>query len=75
LRIDKSPPPYSSPLPTAGRHLWGEDRRGDLSELIIPPYPPEAVKKLLQVERAGGDIKKVLERYLFGLTAYNEKLQ
>jgi hypothetical protein len=27
---------------------------------------PEAVKKLLQVERAGRDIEKVLQRYLFG---------
>jgi hypothetical protein len=28
--------------------------------------PPEAVKKLLQVGRAGRDIEKVLQRYLFG---------
>jgi len=40
-----------------------------------PALRPEAVKRLLQVERAGGDIEKVLERYLFGLTTYNEKLQ
>jgi len=33
------------------------------------------VKKLLQVERAGGDIEKVLERYLFGLPTHNKKLQ
>jgi hypothetical protein len=26
----------------------------------IPPHPPEAVKKFLQVERAGRDIEKVL---------------
>jgi len=39
------------------------------------PSSPEAVKKLLQVKRAGGDIEKVLERYLFGLPTYNEKLQ
>jgi hypothetical protein len=42
---------------------------------INPPHPPEAVKKLLQVERAGRDIEKVLERYLFGLTTYNETLR
>jgi len=40
-----------------------------------PPLPPEAMKRLLQVERVGGDIEKVLERYLFGLTTYNEKLE
>jgi hypothetical protein len=33
---------------------------------IDPPSPHEAVKKLLQVERAGRDIEKVLQRYLFG---------
>jgi hypothetical protein len=30
------------------------------------PLAPEAVKKLLQVERSGRDIEKVLQRYLFG---------
>jgi hypothetical protein len=30
---------------------------------------------MLQVERAGRDIEKVLERYLFGLTTHYEKLQ
>jgi len=39
------------------------------------PFSPEAVKKLLQVERVGRDIEKVLERHLFGLTTYNEKPQ
>jgi hypothetical protein len=41
----------------------------------IPLHPPEAVKKFLQVERAGRDIEKVLQRNLFGLTTHNEKLQ
>jgi len=36
---------------------------------------PEAVKKLLQVEREGRDIEKVLQRYLFVLTTHDEKLQ
>jgi hypothetical protein len=40
-----------------------------------PPNPPEAVKKLLQVERPGRDIEKVLQRNLFRLTTHNEKLQ
>jgi hypothetical protein len=31
------------------------------------------VKKLLQVERAGRDIEKVLQRYLFGLTTHTMK--
>ncbi len=39
-----------------------------------PPNPPEAVKKLLQGERAGRDIGKVLQRDLFTLTPYDEKL-
>jgi hypothetical protein len=42
---------------------------------IFPPLLPEAAKKMLQVERAGRDIEKVLERYLFGLTTHYEKLQ
>ena len=33
----------------------------------------EDVKKLLQVERAGRDIEKVLQRYIFALTALDEK--
>jgi len=37
--------------------------------------PPEAVKKLLQIQRAGGDIEKALQRYLIGLTPHDEKLQ
>jgi hypothetical protein len=41
----------------------------------IPPHRPEGVEKLLHVERSGRDIEKVLERYLFGLTTYNEKRQ
>jgi hypothetical protein len=40
-----------------------------------PSNPREGVKKLLQVERAGRDIEKVLQRYLFGSTIRNEKLQ
>jgi hypothetical protein len=43
--------------------------------ILNPLTPPEAVKKLLQVERAGRDIEKVLQRYLFALTIHNEKLQ
>jgi hypothetical protein len=39
-----------------------------------PPSPPEAVKKLLQVEGAGGDIEKVLQRYLPMFTTHDEKL-
>ena len=35
----------------------------------------EGVKKILQVERAGRDIEKVLQRYIFALTAHDEKLQ
>jgi hypothetical protein len=41
----------------------------------IPLNPPEAVKKLLQIERAGRDIGKVLQRYLFALTTHDEKFQ
>jgi len=41
----------------------------------IPLNPPGAVKKLLQVERAGRDIRKVLQRYIFPLTTLDEKLQ
>jgi hypothetical protein len=33
------------------------------------------VKKLLQVGRAGRDIGKVLQRYIFPLTTLDEKLQ
>jgi hypothetical protein len=33
------------------------------------------MKEMLQVERKGGDVEKVLQRYLFGLTLHNEKLQ
>jgi hypothetical protein len=40
-----------------------------------PPFSPEGVKKLIQVERAGRDIEKVLQRYLFALTTHDEKLQ
>ncbi len=40
----------------------------------IPLYPQEAVKKLLQVERAGRDTEKVLQRDLFTFTIYDEKL-
>jgi hypothetical protein len=52
---------------------WGEG-------VILPfgspsPFSPEAVKKLLQVERAGRDIGKVLQRYIFALTPHDEKLQ
>jgi hypothetical protein len=43
--------------------------------LLISPLLPEAMKKLLQLERTGRDVGKVLQRYLFGLTAHNEKLQ
>jgi len=39
-----------------------------------PPTPSETVKKLLRVERAGRDIEKVLQRYVFMFTAYDEKL-
>jgi hypothetical protein len=41
--------------------------------LSLPPT--KGVKKLLQVGRAGRDIEKVLQRYLFGQTAQDEKLQ
>jgi len=50
-------------------------RQANVKQILNPPIPPEAVKKLLQVERAGGDIEKVLERYLFGLPTHNKKLQ
>jgi hypothetical protein len=33
------------------------------------------VKKLSKVVRAGRDVGKVLQRYLFTLTTYNEKFQ
>jgi hypothetical protein len=36
---------------------------------------PEAVKKLLRVERVGRDIRKVFQWYLFTLTLYDEKFQ
>jgi hypothetical protein len=52
------------------------------------PHPPEAVKKLLRVERtgrdigrisgkppSGGNLPKVLQRYIFPLTTLDEKLQ
>jgi hypothetical protein len=55
---------------------------------LVPLLPPEAVKKLLQVERAGrdigrisgkppsgGNLPKVLQRYIFALTTLDEKLQ
>jgi hypothetical protein len=55
---------------------------------LIPLLLPEAVKKLLQVERAGrdigrisgkppsgGNLPKVLQRYIFALTTLDEKLQ
>jgi len=32
------------------------------------------VKKLLQIERVGKDIEKILQRYLLALTAHNDKL-
>jgi len=54
----------------------------------IPLSPPEAVKKMLQVERAGrdigrisgkppsgGNLPKVLQRYIFALPPPDEKLQ
>jgi hypothetical protein len=41
----------------------------------FPSPCPEAVKKLLQVERAGKDIGEVLQRYLFALTPHDEKFQ
>jgi hypothetical protein len=34
----------------------------------------EGVKKLPPVQRAGRDVGKVLQRYLFTLTTYNEQL-
>jgi hypothetical protein len=45
-------------------------------DIVTLPSPSslEAVKKFLQVERAGRDIEKVLQRNLFGLTTHNEKL-
>jgi hypothetical protein len=43
-----------------------------LNSLI--PFAPKPAKKLNQVERAGGDIGKVLQRYLFALTVGDEKL-
>jgi hypothetical protein len=43
-------------------------------KIFVNPHPPEAVKKLLQVERAGRDIEKVSQRYLFTLTICEEKL-
>jgi hypothetical protein len=46
-----------------------------MKEFLIPPRPPEAVKKLLQAERAGRGIGKVLQRYIFALTTHDEKLQ
>jgi hypothetical protein len=33
------------------------------------------VKKLLQLEKAGRDIEKDLQRYILGLAAHDEKLQ
>jgi hypothetical protein len=47
----------------------------DKRNLIPSPTSPEAVKKLLQIERAGRDIGKVLQRYLFALTTHDEKFQ
>jgi hypothetical protein len=44
------------------------------NENFQSPLPHEAVKKLLRVQRAGRDIEKVLQRYLFGLTTNHEKL-
>jgi hypothetical protein len=35
--------------------------------------PPEPLKKLIHVERAGRDIKKVLQQLLFMLTIDDEK--
>jgi hypothetical protein len=37
-----------------------------LSNFVKLPGHPEAVRKMLQVERAGRDIEKVLQWYLFG---------
>jgi len=66
---------------------WGDEAIGRYADqtkfgvrisdcgIQIPPNPPEAVKKLLQVERAGRDIGKVLQRYIFALTPHDEKLQ
>jgi hypothetical protein len=39
------------------------------------PSPLEAVKKLLQAERAGRDIGKVLQRYLFALPPHDGKFK
>jgi len=39
-----------------------------------PPNPHEVVKKLLQLEGAGRDIEKVLQRYLLMLATHDEKL-
>jgi hypothetical protein len=46
-----------------------------LSKFLFHCNASEGVKKLLQVERTGRDVKKVLQRYLSTLTTHNEKLR
>jgi len=46
-----------------------------LYHFFVLLHSPGGVKKLLQVGRAGRDIGKVLQRYIFALTTLDEKLQ
>jgi len=41
---------------------------------IFKGTPSETVKKLLSIKRAGRDIEKVLQRYIYSLTPQDEKL-
>jgi hypothetical protein len=41
---------------------------------LTPLYEREGVKKLAPFQRAGRDVVKVLQRYLFTLTTDDEKL-
>jgi hypothetical protein len=46
---------------------------GDIT--LGPTKKQEGVKKLLQIERVGKDIEKILQRYLIiALTTHNDKL-
>jgi hypothetical protein len=45
---------------------------GDIA--LGPTKKQEGVKKLLQIERVGKDIEKILQRYLIALTTHNDKL-
>ncbi len=49
----------------------GEESVWEFSNGPVPFFYREAVKKLLQIERAGRDIGKVLQRYILTSTAHD----